>query len=186
MRTILFLSVVVLAAGACDDSPTTSDEAPKTNDGEVTSRLGEICETNDDCGPSEFCSPMGYACGDDFDDVCSAIPTECAAPDGPPICGCDGVVYESPCEADRAGVGTALYDNTCEPPELPTGTFRCGHTFCSEGTEICVEDFEVEFTCAALPTSCDPENRTCDTCIPESLSGCACTNDGRQVVCGTF
>jgi hypothetical protein len=59
------------------------------------------------CGAGEFCKfPPGTCNVADRMGVCVSIPQAC--PDvWEPVCGCDGVTYGNPCEADAAGVSAA-------------------------------------------------------------------------------
>jgi len=142
----------------------------------------ELCESNDDCSADAFCKPGGYACDDDFDDTCTSRPSDCSSSPTKPVCGCDGVVYESRCAAEAAGVGTTLYNSSCTPP---AGTFSCGNTFCTIDQEICVEQLEVMLDCFAYPQGCDPSAPSCATCTPEDLPGnCSCSDaEGFTITC---
>ncbi len=58
------------------------------------------CAADDDCFPDGYCERVD--CGGPG--VCSPRPLFCTDGDPWPVCGCDGVVYESVCKAAQAGV----------------------------------------------------------------------------------
>lgn len=64
------------------------------------------CMTNADCtslGTATFCQSPDGVCGAG---TCASIPSVCTGVFAP-VCGCDGVDYPSPCEANRAGTSVA-------------------------------------------------------------------------------
>jgi hypothetical protein len=86
------------------------------------------CDTNancsllaDHCDASQFCAFALGTCGLlNQSGLCQAKPTSC--PDQhEPVCGCDGVQYDSPCLALQAGVSIA-FEGSCEnePEPCPT------------------------------------------------------------------
>jgi hypothetical protein len=74
------------------------------------------CGANEDCGEGLFCDRSAVACAASVRGMCSLRPTECPqytdASDRR-VCACDGLTYESACEAQRLGVSVA-YDGPCE------------------------------------------------------------------------
>ena len=62
-----------------------------------------FCSRPDDCSDGTFCDfEVSFACGgEDLFGRCVPRPSTCAV--GPPVCGCDGALYESECEAAQAG-----------------------------------------------------------------------------------
>lgn len=64
------------------------------------------------CADTEYCDWDGDSCGaSDAPGACRPRPDNCA-PRREPVCGCDGLVYDSPCEANLAGSDVAA-SNTC-------------------------------------------------------------------------
>ena len=74
------------------------------------------CASNADCGETEFCDRSAVACNTSIRGMCSLRPTECPtyldAYDRR-VCACDGLTYESACEAQILGVSVAS-DGPCE------------------------------------------------------------------------
>ena len=73
-------------------------DGPCTDDGEPNScLLGHV----GDCGTGLYCSgPMGQCTGEG---VCKGTDFLCVLGEGiPDVCGCDGVTYDSPCDAHQA------------------------------------------------------------------------------------
>ena len=126
--------------------------------------IGEACNEWVHCVDGAFCDlgadqiPACTTLG-----VCVAIPEACDDDSGP-VCGCDGVLYESACAAAMAGVGTSGAVG-CAPP---AGTFACGHDFCERLTEYCeyVIPHGQSAAWRCLPLQCS-----------EGASGCACITD---------
>jgi hypothetical protein len=102
------------------------------------------------------------------------------------VCGCDGVVHASECDAQQAGVD--LDDRGgCA---APSGKFRCGAHFCTAG-KYCIHTgdlagFPDNFVCANLPAACNGSaDCTCvrfAQCGEESMLGpagtCVAVTDG--------
>ena len=64
------------------------------------------------CDDGAYCDYGASSCGAaDRSGVCKPIPFACLALDMP-VCGCNGVSYANPCEANKAGSST-LHDGTC-------------------------------------------------------------------------
>jgi hypothetical protein len=113
--------------------------------------------------------------------------------DGGKVCGCDAEVYDSDCDAYRAGVAIASNASACETD----GLFRCGEKLCEIGHEYC-EAMEpdgcenhgiypkhpTEYTCRPLPTDCDPEE-PCSDCLRCDLEPYRSGYDGLCRVAGT-
>jgi hypothetical protein len=74
------------------------------------------CGASADCGADAFCDRSAVACNATIRGMCSTRPVECPqytdAADRR-VCACDGLTYESACEAQRLGVSVA-YDGPCE------------------------------------------------------------------------
>lgn len=61
----------------------------------------------DQCREGSFCrSPIGHCDATDVAGECVILPDSCLV-EHRTVCGCDSVTYDSPCEADRAGVSVA-------------------------------------------------------------------------------
>lgn len=110
------------------------------------------CEANG-CGPTEACTFENDHCGSGSPGTCTAKPATCPS-DGPPACGCDGVVYANDCLARQAGVdmGTG-----CAPL---SGMQLCGTRYCKLGAEYCRITMPAQASlknlaeCVPLPASC--------------------------------
>src|SRR5690606_3409401 len=72
----------------------------------------EDCGDNADCAPTAYCARPAGTCGGEG--TCVPRPTAC-----PPVirevCGCDGVTYSSPCDANALGVNVS-FDGACTTP----------------------------------------------------------------------
>jgi hypothetical protein len=90
------------------------------------------------------------------------------------VCGCDGRLYRSPCEADGFHA-----DGGCEPPE---GTFRCGTTFCTHGTQYCQRwTYDTvsyaSYFCGDLAAGC-PATATCACVTTTECGTCTVSAEG--------
>lgn len=65
-----------------------------------------------------------------------------------PVCGCNGTLYASNCEAYAAGVGIG----PAEQCATPTGLVPCLDTFCERATEYC--DMHRHYGSSAFPVPC--------------------------------
>lgn len=167
------LASALLAAcsggGDGDDTGTTGARPP--------AKIGEPCQSTAECTPGAFCAFRYAFCGIDPQEEgkCQPRPASC---DGVQLflaCGCDGQVYDSVCEANRAGVDFHQRGETCSTS--PEGRFPCGFTFCLEGTEHCKIELQGDFffaRCLPLPDTCMP-SATC-ACLPADPD-CPCSQD---------
>ena len=126
---------------------------------------GATCSPS--CGSSEYCalSTCGTGVG-----TCVTRPVDCIAQTEDIVCGCNGQLYRSPCEAEGAGVSISTVGG-CEPP---TGKFVCGTIFCAHGTQYCekqVRGTGSQYLCRDLPAGCGA-TPAC-ACIA-SVSQCDC------------
>lgn len=67
-------------------------------------------DTPTPCPDGMYCQAPNNGCGAGY---CTAIPTDCQA-DGLPVCGCDGVTYDTYCDAWEAGVAVSEFA-ACSP-----------------------------------------------------------------------
>jgi hypothetical protein len=154
---------------------------------------GLLCEVACEEGLICIAHDMQSGCGSALGH-CAALPTSCAEDAGPPVCGCDGVVYPSACHAYMVGVprGEAA---GCE---APAGTFPCGLGYCALGVEYCeytLPHGQLEtYLCREPPADC-PAADGCG-CLPEMPCtnpeniggwGCELQEGGwMQVVCAPY
>jgi hypothetical protein len=139
------------------------------------------------CPADEFCDFGRNSCGTtDENGTCRTRPNSCDDSFSP-TCGCDGVVYSNPCDANAVGVDTSDVGG-CEPPP---GQFSCGHTFCDPTTQYCqvaqsdVGGEPAGFQCNQLPSGCMLPAADCN-CLADEPCGDLCTgtaNRGFEVTC---
>ncbi len=138
------------------------------------------------CGTRELCDFPLNSCGNaDQLGTCTARPDAC--PDlFDPVCGCDGTVYSSQCDAAQAGVDVDA-SGSCR---LPGGTFACGFKQCDLATQYCqraASDVGGEpdgFACMPLPVGCG-STPTCG-CLANEPCSELCSGDatsGLQLTC---
>lgn len=111
----VFLAVSLLAcrdveivdgAGGGGSSTTTSSKGSTTVVGSSSSGVSKICggKTGAQCAPDEYCDFADDSCGiADGTGVCTPKPPGCFT-DCPGVCGCDGALHCSACEAAQLGV----------------------------------------------------------------------------------
>jgi hypothetical protein len=59
-------------------------------------------DTTMPCPDGQFCQAPNYGCGMGY---CAPAPTQdCSIDPTGPVCGCDGVTYDTLCDAEKAGV----------------------------------------------------------------------------------
>lgn len=118
------------------------------------------------CGSDEYCAYAEGELGENLGE-CLPRPAECPVEEQP-VCGCDGVVYQSPCLAQRVGV-TVTGAGRCD---APPDHFGCGQGYCAIGAEYCRgESLGGEaptYSCAPIPAECAGQP-SCD-CL--SVHGC--------------
>ncbi len=118
------------------------------------------CGSTADCATDEYCDWRhlgGAGCPDEGLGLCSPRPLTCPPSLPGAMCGCDGNVYPSKCEAARAGTasGTAAWGSSpCA--KQPEGA-ACGWSVrCQDGL-VCLSDAggcDGYGVCAAPPTDC--------------------------------
>jgi hypothetical protein len=192
--------VAALLAAGCDtgsDAPTAATAAGSGGSsatggaggsgegGEAGLPTGAACmppPLGTPCLSTDYCEPTHSGCLSAG--VCRPRPT-CSG-DGQVACGCDGVKYDSVCDANAHGV--AVDDLGACP--VPPGKFVCMDRYCDIATEFCGEQAPnvAEHVCEPLPASCMPP--TCDclrtTCVGD-IWVCAQAPDGSFTAqCGAF
>lgn len=139
------------------------------------------------CAPDEFCAFDRRLCGKGArPGQCQKRPTDCRAERYAPVCGCDGKIRATECEAHAAGSDLDV-NGACR--ELVPDWITCGARLCDAHTSYCeivlsdVVDPPTDYTCKPLPPACVPEGgvaRSCD-CFPAGtrcLSFCGYTETG--------
>ncbi len=159
------------ADGRCFDPAT--EDCRSMADAGMTDAGDDVCTSHSDCDPGFFCTTYAYAClGEGY---CQPLPdAESCSRDHSPVCGCDGVTYESGCAALAAGARIVRQQSNggCGNPiigihgALHTGPIACGNdsSHCG-GTECCAASG------LCLPSDC-PE--CCYVTPPQTY---ACNSD---------
>lgn len=103
---------------------------------------------------TEFCNFVyGNCLGRLPDFICEPRPTSCPSTLDP-VCGCDGKIHDSPCEANAAGTDL---DQTGNCP-LMANHFSCGYKQCRLSDEICMYTppgfGSPLFACAPISAAC--------------------------------
>lgn len=164
MPAAWLLVVSILGCSEVDDSGMLHDGWSGTPPPEPA-EVGESCDEWVKCQAGAFCdfSPTSEWPECTELGTCVALPEACEG-EPQPVCGCDGNLYESRCDAARAGVGTQGATD-CEPPP---GWFGCGFDFCEIGAQYC------EHTIGHG----GPETWVCRALnCPPGTEGCACITD---------
>ncbi len=98
-------SVCSCGLALCEDSGPGPDAALRGSDAYVIGDVGGVyCVANGDCPEGQFCSERPDGCGGAG--ACRPVPSSCPVVDGM-VCGCDGRVYDSACDAAQARVSVA-------------------------------------------------------------------------------
>jgi hypothetical protein len=125
-----------------------------------------VCSDELPCALDQWCDTPNDRCGAELL-AGSCKPKLGCSPSGPPVCGCNGMTYDSACAAQMGGVD--LWANG--PCAAPPGTFACGGYFCP-GSQICRKTtlFEgpeplVSHACVAPPAGCS-SGCGCQLCGP--------------------
>jgi hypothetical protein len=124
------------------------------------------------CGPGLYCTSSTQtfannaehcvwpADDEDADPACGCheVPASCEESDEDHwLCGQDGEVYASLCEANRARTDVVAYDSDAYCTLDDASFFRCGGIFCERGNEYCMiasapDDHLLDwFSCVASP-----------------------------------
>ena len=125
------------------------------------------CTTNAACAPTEYCAFEPRLCGKGArPGVCRARPLECHEAYAP-VCGCDGKIARSECEAHAAGIDLDV-NGRC--PERVPGWIACGARLCDAHTSYCeiilsdVVELPTDYTCKPLPPACVPQGDIAQKC----------------------
>lgn len=131
------------------------------------------CRDDSGCGPAQYCAFKPGLCGHGTrPGICRPKPGVCTSSYSP-VCGCDGVTYDSECAASAAGVNLAVRGCKAVLPERAS----CGPRYCDLRKKYCeiylsdVVDPPTDYFCRPLPASCLPgpgdagAQPTCD-CFP--------------------
>lgn len=155
MRLPMLGLVFLLACGGSSHSAL--DAGP--GDGSSSSG-GSVCggPARTPCASTEYCDYADNGCGiGDLTGACKQRPDLCpisATIVATPTCACDGTIYSSECDANRAGVDVNAH-GTCD---VPAGQFACGTTRCLIATQYCRRQPHVQgpdsFVCLPLPSTC--------------------------------
>jgi hypothetical protein len=128
------------------------------------------------CAPSEYCYFPDGSCGGAG--VCMPRPDTCPVFEESGLCGCDGKVYTTGCEAAQAGVDVSANGGCMLEP----GQFACGYRVCFDvNSQYCqitksdVGGIPDPHFCVSLPSSCTasvpPGGPTCDCLANEPCGG---------------
>jgi hypothetical protein len=88
--------------------------------------------------------------------ICKSRPLDCINPIPGKVCGCNGIVYNSECEANGSGQDISAAGGCT----APAGLFACGPYFCTHGSQYCEAMIGGAITnpgsyaCHDLPTAC--------------------------------
>lgn len=170
-----------------DQSP---DQSPDQNldsrfaEADLARGTGQACgaPTDPPCAPGQFCDLPDNRCGAGVHGVCETAPVSVCSAIERQVCGCDGVVYPSACQANLAGSDVSK----AAACAAPTGTFRCGWIYCRRDSEYCssVEggavSFPGTFQCLAMPAACG-SSPSC-ACLSPSSGLCTQSSDGALTV----
>jgi hypothetical protein len=164
--------------GGGTNTSTSTNTMTTTTGTHVCGGLGNL-----PCSPDEYCFFGDGSCGfADQSGVCMPKPMACAVFEAVPweVCGCDGTVYTTSCEAAQAGVDISA-NGGCM---LSGGQFACGSAVCFDAnsqycqiTKSDVAGVPDSYNCAFLPSACTattpPGGPTCD-CLANEPCGTMC------------
>jgi hypothetical protein len=146
------------------------------------------CATNTACAPDEYCAFEPHLCGKGArPGVCRARPMQCPEAYAP-VCGCDGKIARSECDAHAAGIDL---DVTGACRERVPAWSACGAHLCDARTSYCeiilsdVVELPTDYTCKPLPAACLPDGdvaRKC-SCFP---AGTRCSSFCGNIPTGTL
>lgn len=153
----------------------TLDRAEGVVSGGRVTNVSVSCKLH--CGPEQACGDTTFCdapCG--AEGLCERRPTSCD-PVVSRVCGCDDVIYDNRCEANRAGVSSrslaACRVRTCND-----------NSECDEG-ELCFRErgaCEGSGECLTVPGACGDEFEPVCTCEGETFTNECEAYRGRQTV----
>jgi hypothetical protein len=182
MRATLLFPVLLLACSEHGKGgpPVTNIDGPQGG-----AKCGGFA--NEQCAADEFCDFPRNGCGvSDEQGICVKRPQGCPeALIAEPVCGCNGQVFGSVCDANTQGFDVDANHNCPVPP----GVFACGFRECDLNGTYCEalgSDIGNEpdvFTCKGIPPCPGPTD--CQ-CLANQPCGSNCTGDnlkGFTLVC---
>lgn len=186
-----FLAAVAVAllAGCSTEGETEPQGDEVTETGEGALSAGRACAgpTGATCGTGEFCNGVapGMCPGPLRAGVCAPVPRVCPLV-VLPVCGCDGVTYDNPCLAARAGTAVAKA-GACEPrPAACRSQLDCKDgQFCESPKGLCAAGGVCKTKPAACPAInapvCGCDRKTYSNSCVAAQAGVSVSRDG---ICG--
>jgi len=168
----------------CNDGDTFDTLCEAANDNQVVPQDGECgnsvaveCTETSDCSdPDQYCAKVKGSC--DGSGTCKVKPDKATCKDAKKgdVCGCDGDLYSSECEANHAGF-SIKNDGACAPP---TEEKQCkSNEKCLDDTTYCLfSEGDCGKTVAGFCTTMNIECNGVDVFFV-----CGCDNKDYQSVC---
>lgn len=179
MRTACLLAMAAAvsapACGRIDQLPRADGGFPEERDAPSVDRDASIGDAEDEapsracdrskpssCGPGFFCDSFLPGCSGTGE--CRPVADCSLFRRMGPVCGCDGTIYASTCEAAAAGIALAPAE-TCSTDEK---LFPCGPELCNPLYQLCSRTARTEYRqCRQSPPECFAKT-------VDSLPDCAC------------
>lgn len=170
MKALVFIMIVIACGGG-------RGGGVFTGDGGTGAPCGGF--GGGQCAADEFCDFVQNTCGfSDESGTCKKRPVGGCPELFDPVCGCDGTIHSSICDAQTQGVDLDV-TGTC--PVTP-GNFACGARECTIADHYCrrfQSDIGGEpdsFQCNALPIGCSSVSDC--ACVAGEPCGGECSGDG--------